>query len=44
MRWWILTSSIDIYVCMYKSFQAKETNKDLIIYIPILLKWKKFSS
>ena len=33
-----------IYMCVCKSFQVEETNKDLIIYIPVLLKWKKFSS
>ena len=31
-------------MCVCKSFQVEETNKDLIIYIPVLLKWKKFSS
>ena len=28
---------------IYISFQSKETSEDLIICIPILLQWKKFS-
>ena len=28
---------------IYISFQSEKTNEDLIICIPILLKWKKFS-